>query len=218
MSTLYVIATPIGNLEDITLRAIRILKEADVIAAEDTRHTRILCEKYNITAPLISYHQHSKLSRVDQIISLLKEGKSVGLVTDAGTPGISDPGSPLIQRVIEEGFKVVPIPGPSALTAALSAAPLLGKEFVFLGFLPQKKGRRTLLRSLSNEKRVIVFYESPYRIKKTLEELKNALNPDRKIVLAREITKIHEEFLRGTVDEVLEKLKVEKGEFVVIIQ
>ena len=218
MSRLYVVATPIGNLEDVTLRAIRVLKEADVIAAEDTRHTKILCEKYNITTQLISYHQHSKLSKVDYIISLLKEGKSVGLVTDAGTPGISDPGSPLIQRVIEQGFKVVPIPGPSALTAALSAAPLLSKEFVFLGFLPQKKGRKTLLESLKGEKRTIVFYESPYRIKKTLEELKNILGPDKKIVLAREITKMYEEFLRGTIDEVLKKLEVIKGEFVVIIQ
>lgn len=215
---LYVVATPIGNLEDITLRAVRILKEVDVVAAEDTRHTKILCEKYNITTPLISYHQHSKNSKTDHILSILNDGKSVGLVTDAGTPGISDPGSPLINRAIQEGIKIVPISGPSALTAALSAAPLLKKEFVFFGFLPQKKGRKTLLESLKNEKRAMVFYESPYRIRKTLIELSLILSPDRKVVVAREITKIHEEFLRGSIDDVSRELKVEKGEFVIIVQ
>lgn len=216
MGNLYTIATPIGNLDDITFRAINTLKEVDVIACEDTRHTLKLLNHYEINKPLVSYHQHSKVSKIDHLIEDLKSGKNIAIVTDAGTPGISDPGQVLISKAVEEGIKVIPIPGPSAVITALSAAGVPTDSFVFLGFLPHKKGRKTLIESLKEEKRTIVFYESPHRIEKLLGELKEVLG-NRQIVVARELTKMFEEILKGTVEEVQGRLKTIKGEFVVII-
>jgi 16S rRNA (cytidine1402-2'-O)-methyltransferase len=216
MGNLYTIATPIGNLEDITLRAINTIKMVDIVACEDTRHTSILLNHYSINKPLVSYHQHSKIAKIDYLIEELKSGKNIAIVTDAGTPGISDPGQVLIKKAIENNITVIPIPGPSALITALSAAGVPTDSFVYLGFLPHKKGRKTILDSFKDAKRTIVFYESSHRIEKLLGELKEVLE-DRQIVLARELTKIYEEFLRGTVTEVQENLKITKGEFVVII-
>lgn len=216
MGNLYTIATPIGNLGDITFRAVNTLKEVDLVACEDTRHTGILLDHYGIKKPLVSYHQHSKLAKIDYLIEELRAGKNIALVTDAGTPGISDPGQVLIKKAIDNNIPVIPIPGSSAIITALSAAGVPTDSFVYLGFLPHKKGRKTILDSFKDEKRTIVFYESTHRIEKLLEELKVILG-DRKIVVARELTKIYEEFLRGTVTEVQENLKITKGEFVVII-
>lgn len=215
---LYIVSTPIGNLEDITLRALRTLKEVDYIAAEDTRHTGILLKKYEIEGRMLSYHSHSSSHKLDKIVDLLKEGKSVALVSDAGTPGISDPAYSLIRAAVEEGIGVVPIPGASALLAALVMSGQRMNEFLYLGFLPLKKGRQTLLKSLAEESRTIVIYESPHRILRTLSDLREHLG-DRHIAICREITKIHEEALRGTISECLahfEKNKA-KGEFVLVI-
>lgn len=228
MPSLFIVATPIGNLEDITLRAIRVLKEADVILCEDTRVTGKLLQKYEIKKPLLSYHSHSKLSKVEKVFELLEEGKNLALVSDAGTPGISDPGSLLVSQVREHfmsrlnlDIKVVPIPGPSAVATALSGSGLPSSEFLFLGFLPHKKGRETLFKEIAASKRTAVFYESPHRILKTLESLKSHC-PEKKIIIARELTKIFEEFVSGTAEEVgayFEKNKEKvKGEFVVIVE
>ncbi len=231
MSKLYVIATPIGNLEDISFRAVRILGEVDTILCEDTRVTKKLLQKYNINKPTLSYHQHSKLSKIEKIFDLLEEGKDLALVSDAGTPTISDPGSQLISKIREKFrsrgpkfVEIIPIPGASALTTALSASGLNADQFVFLGFLPHKKGRETLFKEIVDTKRVVVFYESPHRIIKTLNSLQKHLetgSPSRKVVVARELTKIYEEILSGTVEELLvyfqknsEKIR---GEFVVML-
>lgn len=222
MSTLYVTATPIGNLEDVTLRALRILKEVDFILCEDTRVTKKLLNHYEINTPTISYHSHSKLSKVDKIFELLKEGKNLALVSDAGTPAISDPGSQLIKQIREElpEVKIEVLPGASALTSAFSISGILGGTFTFLGFLPHKKGRETLFKKIASEKETFVFYESPHRILKTLESLKK-FSPNKEVTIARELTKIHEEVLKGTPKELTEifELKPEKvrGEFVVIV-
>lgn len=224
-STLYVVGTPIGNLEDITLRALRILKEVDLILCEDTRVTKRLLSKYEISTPSMSYHAQSKLAKVDKILALLEEGKNLALVSDAGTPCISDPGSLLLSQVLEKfGDKVaiVPFPGPSALVTALSAAGISVAEFTFLGFLPHKKGRETLFKEIADSKRVMAFYESPHRIEKTLEALEKFCGKERRIIVARELTKIYEEFVRGTVAEVSSYFtnnpdKV-RGEFVVIVE
>lgn len=216
---LYIVATPIGNLEDITLRAINTLKTADLIAAEDTRHARILLNKHEIKTPVESFHAHSDDRKLHNLIGKLQQGKTVALISDAGTPGISDPGYVLIKAAVEEGIQVVPIPGPSAFLTALSASGLPTHQFLYLGFLPMKKGRQKLLDSLADEKRTIVFYESPHRILKTLGELDVKLG-DRQIVIGRELTKIHEEFFRGTAKEALEhfnKATRPKGEFVVMV-
>ena len=221
--TLYIIATPIGNMEDITLRALRILKESDVVFCEDTRVTKKLLGRYGITAPTKSFHAHSTEKEIASIISLLCEGKNIALVSDAGTPAISDPGAFLVSRV-RDAFggeaRVVPVPGPSAAVAALSASGLPADSFLFLGFLPHKKGRETMFREIAGTKRTVVFYESPHRILKTLASL-SAHCPERPIVLARELTKIHEEFLIGSAEELLEALEKspekKKGEFVVIV-
>ena len=215
---LYVVATPIGNLEDITLRAIRTLQEVDYIAAEDTRHSQILLQKYQIQKPLLSFHAWSDERKLQQLLEILREGKNVALISDAGTPGISDPGYVLIKAAREEGISVIPIPGPSAFLAALSASGLPTHQFVYLGFLPIKKGRKTLLESFALEERTIVFYESPHRLLKTLQQL-NELYPTRTLVLAREITKIHEEFFRGTAQEAYTHFSAKgiKGEFVVMM-
>jgi 16S rRNA (cytidine1402-2'-O)-methyltransferase len=215
---LYIVATPIGNLEDITLRAIRTLKEVDYIAAEDTRHTQILLNKYEIKNKVLSYHSYSSSHKLEKIIDLLKEGKSVALVSDAGTPGISDPAYTLITRAIEEDIRVLPIPGASSLLAALVMSGKPMDKFLYLGFLPVKKGRQTLLKSLQDEKRTMVIFESPHRILKTLNQLLEYLG-DRNISICREITKIHEEARRAPISESIEHFTKTKpkGEFVLVI-
>ena len=216
---LYIVSTPIGNLEDITLRGLRILKEVDYIAAEDTRHTQILLKKYEIVKRILSFHAFSSSHKTEKIINFLKDGKNIALVSDAGTPGISDPGYVLVKRAIEENIEISPIPGPSAFLTALSGSGLPVNKFIYLGFLPIKKGRQTLFKQFLDEKRTIVFYESPHRIIKTLNQLLDVLG-DRNIVLARELTKMYEEFLRGSLSEIIENLKNKNkvnGEFVVIL-
>lgn len=215
---LYIVATPIGNLEDITFRALKTLKEVDFIAAEDTRHSKILLDKYEIRTPTISFHAWSDEHKLQQLINFLLEGKNIALISDAGTPGISDPGYVLIKAALEHNIPVVPIPGASAFLTALSASGLPTHQFVYLGFLPLKKGRQTLLKSFAEEERTIVFYESPHRLLKTLQELVQ-LYPDRQLTVARELTKIHEEFFRGTTKEALEHFqkKNPKGEFVLML-
>ena len=215
---LYIIATPIGNLEDITLRAIRILKEVDLIAAEDTRHTLKLLNHLEISKPLISYHRHNEEIRTEELIKELKTGKNIGLVSDAGTPGICDPGEEIIKKCIEESIKVVPIPGACAMINALITSGISTKEFIFLGFLPlNKKSRKEKLEEIKNANKTIILYEAPHKIKTTLNDLKNILE-NRKVVLARELTKIHEEYIRGTVKELMEKTDNLKGEMILIIE
>ena len=218
MATLFVVATPIGNLEDITHRAVRILKEVDVIACEDTRVTKRLLARYEIDTNTISYHQHSKVGKIDFLINKLKADKDVAVVSDAGTPGISDPGGLLVQAAQNEGIKVEGIPGPSAVITALSVSGLPTDRFHFYGFLPHKKGRQTILKKTIESKTTSVFYESVHRIEKALNEL-IVLGLDRKIVVARELTKKFETIYKGTPQEVLEELQEGeiKGEFVVII-
>lgn len=215
---LYIIATPIGNLEDITLRALRILKEVDYIAAEDTRHSKILLDKYEIQKPLLSFHSWSDQRKLDELLHLLQSGKNIALISDAGTPGISDPGYVLIQSALEHHIGVIPIPGASAFLTALCASGLPTHHFLYLGFLPLKKGRQTLLKSLQTEERTVVFYESPHRLMKTLQELQQFF-PDRILVIARELTKIHEEFFRGTPQDALMHFqnKAPKGEFTLLL-
>ena len=235
MSKFYVVATPIGNMGDITLRAIETLKEVDLILCEDTRETKKILQKYNINTPTMSYHSQSKLNKVDKIFALLEEGKNLALVSDAGTPTISDPGAMLISKIKERfnmltnsaiaesvniGVQVIPIPGVSAVIAALSASGLPTHEFTFLGFLPHKKGRETLFREITESKRTMVFYESPHRILKTLESLQKFC-PNKKVCLAREITKIYEEFKTDSPFELLDYLTKnpihQKGEFTVLV-
>lgn len=222
MSTgiLYIVATPIGNMEDITFRAIKTLKAVDIIAAEDTRHTIKLLNHYDIKNKLISYHEHSDASRRQEIISLLEQGKNIALVSDAGTPLISDPGADLVAEAVKEGIAVLPIPGASAAIAALSVSGLFKENFVFEGFLPTvNKERNAALMRVSKEARTMVLYEAPHRIEKTLNALKETLGGDRQMVLAREMTKVYEEYIRGTIDEVLARIqqKPPKGEMVVIL-
>lgn len=218
-ATLYLVATPIGNLEDITLRAIRVLRECDVIAAEDTRHTGILLKHLAIQKPLISYHAHNEARRTLEIVERLARGQKVALVTDAGSPGISDPGERVVKAALAAGFRVEPVPGACALVAALTASGLPTDEFHFAGFLPHKSGqRRTELERLRSLPGTVVLYESPFRVEKLLGELADVM-PDRPVVLARELTKKFEEFLRGTPADLLARLKDRaiKGEFVVLI-
>lgn len=218
MGELYVVATPIGNLDDITLRAIKILKEVDVIIAEDTRHTLKLLNHLNISKPLISYHRHNEEQRKEMIIDKLKNGENIAIVSDAGTPGICDPGEVLIHECIKENIKIVPIPGACAMINALIASGISTKEFTFLGFLPlNKKLRKEKLEYIKNETKTVIIYEAPHKLKSTLEDLKEILEK-RKVVIARELTKIHEEFIRGTIDEILEKADSLKGEIVLIIE
>jgi 16S rRNA (cytidine1402-2'-O)-methyltransferase len=219
MSTLYLVATPIGNLEDITLRALRVLKECDIVAAEDTRRTGQLLKHFEISKPLLSYFQFNEAKRSEEILHRLQRGQKVALVTDAGTPGISDPGERVVKAAIAAGFKVEPIPGPCALVAGLTASGLASDEFHFVGFLPHKSGqRRKLLEKLKVIPGTLIFYESPYRVLKLLEELADIF-PDRQVVLARELTKKFEEFLRGTARDLLAQLQQRsiKGEFVVMV-
>jgi len=223
IGTLYIVATPIGNLEDITLRALRILKEVDYILCEDTRTTQNLLNKYEIKTKTMSYHAHSTDGKEQAIINLIRNGKNLALVSDAGTPCISDPGVMLVSNIRKEfgnEAKVSPIPGPSALISALSASGISSAEFIFLGFLPHKKGRIKIFNEIKESNRVIVFYESTHRILKTLASL-DTFVPKFKVQIAREITKQFEEFLTGTPNELLTYLndnKVkQKGEFVVIV-
>lgn len=216
---LYIVATPIGNLEDITLRAIRVLKEVDVIAAEDTRHTQKLLARYVIHTPLTSYHDHNKEEKAPVLVARMLEGKSVALVSDAGTPGISDPGYFLINLALHENISVVPIPGATAAISALSISGLPTDSFVFEGFLPNRHTARVRkLEELTEEKRTLVFYEAPHRVIQAVEDMLHAFG-DRKAVLTRELTKIHEEVIRGTLSEVLARLRkgVVKGEFTITV-
>jgi 16S rRNA (cytidine1402-2'-O)-methyltransferase len=217
--TLYLVATPIGNREDITLRALRVLRECDVVAAEDTRHTGQLLKHFGISKPLLSYFQFNEAKRSEEIIERLRRGEKVALVTDAGSPGISDPGERVVKAVIAAGLRVESVPGPSALVAALTASGLPTDEFHFIGFLPHKSGqRRNKLESLKSVAGTLVFYESPYRIGKLLAELSEVF-PERDVVLARELTKKFEEFLRGKPGELLDLLRQRtvKGEMVVMV-
>lgn len=217
--TLYLVATPIGNLEDITLRALRTLKECDVVAAEDTRHSGQLLKHFGISKPMLSYFQFNEAKRSEEIIERLGRGDKIVLITDAGSPGISDPGERVVRAAIAAGFRVESVPGPCALIAALTASGLATGEFHFIGFLPHKSGqRRKKLESLRPFAGTLALYESPYRVVKLLEELKD-LFPDRPVVLGRELTKKFEEYLRGTPAELLSALEKRsvKGEFVVLI-
>jgi 16S rRNA (cytidine1402-2'-O)-methyltransferase len=218
---LYVVATPIGNLEDITLRALRVLKEADLIACEDTRHTQKLLNHYSVTTRTVSYHQHNEMTRAPELVVELEQGARIALVTDAGMPGISDPGFRLIALAIRHHVPVVPVPGASACLAALVASGLPTDSFQFGGFLPVKRGeRRRVLEGIRASQQTQVFYEAPHRVQETLEDMVEVLGGDRHLVLAREVTKIHEEFLRAPAAEVLEAVKEReelKGEMTLVI-
>ena len=215
---LYLVATPIGNLEDITLRAIKILKEVDLIAAEDTRHTLKLLNHLEIKKPLISYYKQIEKTKSDVLIQKLKEGKNIALVSDAGTPGISDPGEEIVKNAIENNIQIIPIPGACAAINAIISSGLDTSEFHFIGFLPvNKKEKKEKLEKIKNINSTLIFYEAPHKLINTLEDIKQILG-DRKIVLAREITKIHEEFLRGTISQILEQYKEPKGEFVIVVE
>ena len=215
---LYIVATPIGNLEDITLRALRVLKEVDLIAAEDTRQTLKLLNHYEINKPLMSYHRHNEETKSEILIEKLRNGENIALVSDAGTPGICDPGEEVIKKAIEDKIEVIPIPGACAMINALIVSGISTKEFEFLGFLPlNKKLRRQKLKEIENSSKTIIIYEAPHKMKTTLGDLKEILK-DRKIVLARELTKIHEEFIRKSIDELLSEIDTIKGEMILIIE
>ena len=216
---LYLVATPIGNLEDITLRALRVLKEADLVACEDTRQTQKLLSHYGLRKRLVSYHEHNELTRAPELVIELEQGAQVALVSDAGTPVISDPGHRLVTLCLRHHIPVVPLPGPSALVAALAASGMTTEEFLFTGFLPSRAGdRRKALTALAAEPRTLVFYEAPHRIEETLKDALEILG-DRPAVIAREVTKLHEEFLRGTLQELLERMRraTPRGEMTLLI-
>lgn len=217
---LYVVATPIGNLEDITFRAVRVLKEADLIACEDTRHTAKLLRHYGIEKPTVSYHEHNEAARAEELVAKVEQGLNVAQVSDAGMPGISDPGYRVIKLAIERGISVVPVPGPSALIAALAASGLPTDSFQFHGFLPARSGeRRTLLESFRAVENTVVVYEAPHRIAETMKDIVELLGADRRVALARELTKVHEEFVRGSATEVLSRVQAHepKGEITLLI-
>jgi len=220
MGVLYIVSTPIGNLEDMTLRALRILKEVDFVLCEDTRVTKKLLDHYDIKTPMISYHQHSSLQKLDSIVELLLKGQNLALVSDAGTPGISDPGNQLVAEVAEKlsEVQIVPIPGASAVTAVASIAGFSMDKFLFLGFPPAKKGRKTFFEYVAQADHPVIFYESPHRILKSLSELQQI--PNAYIVVARELTKKFETVYRGNVDQVIENIKQDsqKGEFAVVVR
>jgi 16S rRNA (cytidine1402-2'-O)-methyltransferase len=217
--TLFLVATPIGNLEDITYRAVKVLSSVDLIAAEDTRKTKILLDHYNINKPMMSYYSYNEKGRAPQLIEKLLAGQSIALVSDAGTPGISDPAFHIVQQALKKEIPIIPIPGPTAFISALIASGLPTNRFVFEGFLPQKKGRKTKFESLKPESRTIILYESPHRILKTLADVV-AFFGNRRIVVARELTKKFEEIVRGNAEFVLAQLekKTPRGEYVVIIE
>ncbi len=226
MSFFYIVATPIGNLKDLSLRAIEILNSVDLILAEDTRVTKKLLNRFKIKKPVLSYHQHSKLKKINYIIKLLKKGKNLALVSDAGTPGISDPGNKLVEEVIKslsDQVKIIPIPGASAVTVAASISGFPMDKFLFLGFPPAKRKRKKFFQEVLDSKYPVIFYESPHRILKTLNELNLELqttNYKLQTIVCRELTKIYETVYRGTIEEVIEKIKKDKikGEFVVIVK
>ncbi len=214
-------ATPIGNLDDITLRALSVLKEVDVVAAEDTRHTLKLLNHFGISKPLLSYWGEKEKVKSKEVLGRLRNGESVALVSDAGTPGISDPGAVLIREALAEGIEVVPVPGPSALVAALSVSGLPTETFTFVGFLPSKKNqRKQILKDLSLESATLVFYESPHRVVDTLIDMEEAFGKEREAALTKELTKVHETVLRGTLSEVLDELEETTiaGEYVIIVK
>ena len=216
--TLYLVATPIGNLEDITLRALKILREVDIIAAEDTRHTLKLLNHFEISKTLISYYKQIEKSKSDVLIPKLLEGKNIAIVSDAGTPGISDPGEEIVKQAIENGITVVPIPGACAFVNALIASGFNTREFSFIGFLSaQKKERKDKLEELKYETRTLIFYEAPHKLLSTLSTICEVFG-DREVVLARELTKIHEEFIRGKISDVLNQMDEPKGEFVILVE
>lgn len=218
--TLYIVSTPIGNLEDITLRALRVLKEVDAVAAEDTRHSSKLLHHYGISKPLLSYWGEKEKVKSEEVLEKLLSGQSVALISDAGTPGISDPGSVLIGKALKEGISIVPVPGPSALIAALSLSGLLVNEFTFIGFLPPKKTQRQkALVELKTERRTLIFYEAPHRVVETVEDMIGIFG-DRTAALIKELTKIHEEVLRGSLAEIFEMMgeKTVAGEYVIVVE
>lgn len=217
---LYIVPTPIGNLEDITLRALKVLKEADLILAEDTRTTSFLLKHFQIDKPLKSNHQHNEHKVLEELVDIISQGKTVALVSDAGTPGISDPGFLLIRECIKNNLPVETLPGATAFVPALVNSGLPCDSFVFIGFLPQKKGRQTKLLSLKEETKTMVFYESPFRLIKALEEFKEHFGEDRKVSVSRELTKMFEETFRGTITEVLKHFnsKPIKGEIVIVLE
>jgi 16S rRNA (cytidine1402-2'-O)-methyltransferase len=219
LGVLYIVPTPIGNLGDITIRALEVLKAVDAVAAEDTRTTKFLLDHFQIQKPLLSFFSHNEQIRVPQIIERLKQGESIAIVSDAGTPGISDPAYSIITAAIEQEIRIVPLPGATAFVPVLVASGLSTHEFVFIGFLPHKKGRKTKLESLVEEKKTIILYESPHRIVKTLQELMNYLG-DRKAVIGREMTKKFEELTRGTLSSLITDYSSRsiKGEFVVVVE
>lgn len=215
---LYLIATPIGNLGDITYRAVKVLEDVDIIAAEDTRHSLKLLNYLGISKPMISYHRHNEDTKTEELIKILKEGKNIGLITDAGTPGISDPGEEVVKRAIKENIEIIPIPGACALINALIASGLNTKEFAFYGFLPlDKKLRNKKLEDIENQNKTIIFYEAPHRLEKTLKEMMDRLG-DIEIVIAKELTKVHEEFIRGKISNILLNLNEVKGEYIILFE
>lgn len=215
---IYLVSTPIGNLEDITLRAINILKEVDLIAAEDTRHSLKLLNHLNINKPLISYYKQIEKEKSHILINKLLEGKNIAVISDAGTPGISDPGEQIVKEAIKNGIEIIPIPGACAAISALISSGISTREFVFIGFLPvNSKEKKEKLEEIKRYNKTIIFYEAPHKLIKTLNDIKDILG-DRKICIAKEITKIHEEYIRGKISEVLKKIIDPKGEFVIIIE
>ena len=214
---LYLVATPIGNLDDITFRAIKTLKEVDIIAAEDTRHTLKLLNYYEINKPLISYHRHNEDIRSDKLIKQILEGKNIAVVSDAGTPGISDPGEEIAKEAIKNNIEVIPIPGACALINALICSGLNTKEFAFYGFLPlNNKNRKLVINSIKNENKTVILYEAPHKLKKTLEDIKQNIG-DIKCVIAKELTKIHENFYRGNISSIIEDIGDPKGEYIILL-
>lgn len=214
---LYLVATPIGNLDDITFRAINILKEADIIAAEDTRHSLKLLNHYGISKHLISYHRHNEDVKTDLLIKKLLEGNDIAIITDAGTPGISDPGEDVVKEAIKNNIEVIPIPGACALISALIASGMNTKQFAFYGFLPlNKKNRKKELEKIKKEDKTIILYEAPHKLLKTLQDIKETLG-DIKCVIARELTKIHEEYIRDSISNILTKIDEPRGEYIILL-
>lgn len=216
---LYLVATPIGNLEDITLRAINVLKEVDVIAAEDTRHTLKLLNHLELKKKLISYHRHNEESRASELINILLNDKNIALVSDAGTPAICDPGEEIVKQAIENNIDIIPIPGACALINALIVSGMPTNEFSFYGFLPlNKKNRKEKLEAIRKESKTVVLYEAPHKLLNTLNDISDILGKDVNIVLAKELTKIHEEFIRGKIEDIIKNINEVKGEFIIIIE